>query len=96
MQLVLDPCKYGLKANHDDHNVGVTKQKIKLADRHVRIKSLYIFLPTLAKLQRDINQICVVCVRKPQRNSTRLPYVMLRLRCSAVRNGKHIQPFAKL
>ena len=43
MQLVLDPCKYGLKANHDDHNVGVTKQKIKLADRHVRIKSLYIF-----------------------------------------------------
>ena len=43
MQLVLDPCKYGLKANHDDHNEGVTKQKIKLADQHVRIKSLYIF-----------------------------------------------------
>ena len=43
MQLVLDPCKYGLKANNDDHNVGVTKQKIKLADRHVRIKSLYIY-----------------------------------------------------
>ena len=43
MQLILVPCKYGLKANHDDHNEGVTKQKIKLADQHVRIKSLYIY-----------------------------------------------------
>ena len=43
MQRILVPCKYGLKANHDDHNEGVTKQKIKLADQHVRIKSLYIY-----------------------------------------------------
>ena len=26
MQLILVPCKYGLKANHDDHNEGVTKK----------------------------------------------------------------------
>ena len=69
----------------------------------MRFKTLYISWPSYSKQQREITTICVVCGPKPRRkiilisiwNSRLLLYVMLKLRCDAVGDGKLMQPFLK-
>ena len=67
--------------------------------QHVR---LYISEPSYAKQQREITTICVVYEPKPRRqifvistwSSTFPLYVMLKLRCGTVGEGKHMRSFS--
>ena len=75
----------------------------KTIAQHVRFKKLTFLSRPMQKKQREITTICVVCEPKPRRqivsnsiwNSTLLLYVMLKLRCDAAWDGKHMQPFLK-
>ena len=71
--------------------------------QHVRFQLCTFFSLRLQKQQHEITKIFVVCEWKPRRqiilisiwNSTLLIDVILKLRCGAVRDGKHIQPSSK-
>ena len=71
---------------------------------HVCFKTLYIPKPSHAKEQCEITTICVIYELKSWRqiilisiwNSMLLLYVMLKLRCGAVWDGKQMEPIFEI
>ena len=93
----------GPLANHDgDGNEDVAKNKRSNEQKNSSARAFYYcahFLAVFCKITSEIIKICVSIVPNSipsfHWNSTPLSYVMLRLTCGTIRDGKHIQSFAK-